>query len=385
MSLEELTAKTIRDLLPVFGIPNDSRTCACPACGAERRGKSERRYAFGLRGDGRGGKCHRCSFSADVVKFAQQFLLGRVISPGDRVGFGEFCRAAERAGIMTPREDPTDHLRPRSNAEPKRWKAAEPIAPEVRERPPIAEVRNVWEACGIASADAEVSSWARSRGLDPALMTELDLFRALPPGEDPGFPWLRPWMIATRRAVFPVWDEDGALCSLRFRAICEVRGPKSTGPNGNWDVRRDVRLPDSIVIDSKTGKPVGLAYALGGAVLANDAALGLLRRTSTVDTVLVCEGEPDFATAVQTFSGRPNPPAIFGIWSGAWSPELALRVPSGARVILRVHPDSAGEAFAHSIAQTLKGRCQVGRSKPLTPEHSPDAAAENRRSEEAPR
>jgi hypothetical protein len=35
-------------------------------------------------------------------------------------------------------------------------------------------------------------------------------------------------------------------------------------------------------------------------------------------------------------------PAIFGITSGSWSDELAARIPSGTRIIVRTHHDQAG-------------------------------------------
>ena len=55
-------------------------------------------------------------------------------------------------------------------------------------------------------------------------------------------------------------------------------------------------------------------------------------------------------------------PACFGIESGAWSPQIADRVPTEASVVIRTHHDEPGERYAQQIASSLRGRCRIFRS-----------------------
>ncbi len=360
MSLRGLRARQISDLFPILGTPHDARSCACPACKAERRGKSDRRYAFGLRRDGRGGKCHRCGFSADLVRFAQQVLLDRVVAAGDRAGFSEFCRAAERAGIMAARGEFAGKP---PNPQPPNWNPTELL--EAQERPPQTEVQLIWDACGPVSGDKNVAEWARSRGFDPHLATKLDIFRTLPVwSRELDFPWIRSWMWATRRAVFPVWSENGELCSLRFRAICKVQGPKSVPPNGKTDLR--AHRPAGAILTDSSRNVLGQPYSVGSAVLANQTGRLLLQGITPASwqrKVVISEGEPDFATIVQLAESGV---AVFGIWSGAWSSEIARRIPDNTMVCIRVHHDLQGDRYANIIHHSLSQRCAILRSRRRT-------------------
>ena len=78
--------------------------------------------------------------------------------------------------------------------------------------------------------------------------------------------------------------------------------------------------------------------------------------------IVISEGEPDWLTWATRFAdSAEDAPAVLGIWSGAWSPEIAARIPSGARVIVRTHPDEAGDGYCRAIVSTLLGRCDVRR------------------------
>jgi hypothetical protein len=50
--------------------------------------------------------------------------------------------------------------------------------------------------------------------------------------------------------------------------------------------------------------------------------------------------------------------------SGAWSIDVAARVPSGARVYVRTDPDGAGDAYADLVNDFLGRRCDVRRWRP---------------------
>ena len=76
--------------------------------------------------------------------------------------------------------------------------------------------------------------------------------------------------------------------------------------------------------------------------------------------IVVCEGVPDWLTWASRYSDADLlAPAVLGIISGSWSQELAARVPDGAGVVVRQHPDDAGHGYAARIVATLRGRCDV--------------------------
>ncbi len=63
--------------------------------------------------------------------------------------------------------------------------------------------------------------------------------------------------------------------------------------------------------------------------------------------VVVTEGETDFLTLATWWSSSDeHAPATLGIVQGAWSPELADRIPEGARVVCRTDDDKQGCEYA---------------------------------------
>jgi hypothetical protein len=140
--------------------------------------------------------------------------------------------------------------------------------------------------------------------------------------------------------MLPVYDERGRMRSVRAWCVSESNDPK--------------RLPAS-------------GYRASGLVLACTSAVALLRAgvapSDARPRVVVVEGEPDFLTWATRFSdASPNVPAVLGVVAGAWSDEIAARIPSGARVIVRTHRDAAGERYAEAIKRTLWDRCAVLRA-----------------------
>ena len=83
--------------------------------------------------------------------------------------------------------------------------------------------------------------------------------------------------------------------------------------------------------------------------------------------VLVCEGETDFLAAVTAWGDGPGletAPAVIGIVSGAWTVDLAGRVPNGCTVTIATDPDPTGDGYAAKIAATLAARCKLRRWSP---------------------
>tara|TARA_R100000700_G_scaffold18733_1_gene25401 strand:+ start:166 stop:501 length:336 start_codon:yes stop_codon:yes gene_type:complete len=83
--------------------------------------------------------------------------------------------------------------------------------------------------------------------------------------------------------------------------------------------------------------------------------------------VVITEGGKDYLTWAAR-AGRVTPSddgpetfAVLSVWEGAWSAEIAARIPDGARVTIRTHTDKKGDKYAETIAETLHGRCVVKR------------------------
>jgi hypothetical protein len=106
-------------------------------------------------------------------------------------------------------------------------------------------------------------------------------------------------------------------------------------------------------------QPLKQGYPVARSVLA-----GRVDGLPTPISVVVVEGEPDFLTWATRYSdGDADAPIVFGVVCGAWSGELAARIPDGARVVVRTHQDPSGERYAAEIARTLLGRCRVVRPR----------------------
>ena len=76
-------------------------------------------------------------------------------------------------------------------------------------------------------------------------------------------------------------------------------------------------------------------------------------------SVIITEGAIDFLTVGTHFGCYEYAPAVLGILSGSWSDELAARIPTECRVVVRVHRDEAGAKYRDAIRRSLSGRCRV--------------------------
>jgi hypothetical protein len=75
--------------------------------------------------------------------------------------------------------------------------------------------------------------------------------------------------------------------------------------------------------------------------------------------VIITEGAPDFLTVATHYGCTEYAPAVLGVVSGSWSDELAARIPTECRVVVRVHRDEAGAKYLAAIRRSLSGRCRV--------------------------
>jgi hypothetical protein len=214
--------------------------------------------------------------------------------------------------------------------------------------PPAEEVVTLWLGCRSVLDDTEVSRWLSSRALDAADVDLLGLARALPLGL--ALPrWARfqrrTWAEAGYRAIVPMFDETGAVRSLRARRVVDGSDPKAIPPTG-----------------FRTGGLV-MADGLGRALLASGKRPDFWPQALPL-RIVIAEGEPDFLTWGTAFSdGDETAPAVIGVVSGSWNARIAERVPDGSRVIVWTDHDLAGEKYAVSIRETLSTRCTVLRAR----------------------
>lgn len=147
------------------------------------------------------------------------------------------------------------------------------------------------------------------------------------------------------RVVVPSFGPSGALVGLRARlpASGDVGGtPKELTPVGG-------------AVKSTT-----LADRRGQRLLSGEL-------TSVDGPVVIVEGVTDFLAFVAVDQTRPGGPvagATFGTYSGAWTSDLAARIPSGAVVKVGTDADDAGEAYWLQIHKSFGGRCDLRRVRP---------------------
>jgi CHC2 zinc finger len=203
------------------------------------------------------------------------------------------------------------------------------------------EVAALWAACIPADEDDEVAAWIRSRGIALAHLVDRDLARAL--RRDAKVPaWAqcgRPWTATGHRLVVPTFDARGRMVSCQARAIVPHRA-KAVWPKSP--------TPETLVAHGVFADPLGRMLLATGE--APDWWQGPMR-------VEICEGIPDTLTLATMFGDdETEAPAVLGFASGAWTREIADRIPDGAEIIIWEHRDSSGTKFTDHILHTMKGR-----------------------------
>jgi hypothetical protein len=218
--------------------------------------------------------------------------------------------------------------------------------PRVARRPPLGEVVEVWKHIAKPILDVpDVAALWRERGLDLAAIEDRDLARALPQGAAMpkwAFGGGAKWSEGPNRLLIPMFEAAGEITSLHARA---ARAPKGA-PKGLSPLHCEI---------------AGLVFAdpLAHLVLAGRGH-DLLRAA----WLLIAEGGPDFLTETTRHSDADEKaPAVIGAIAGSWTEEIAKRVPDGARVLVAVHHDDAGDKYAAAIVRTLADRCEVRRQR----------------------
>lgn len=341
----------------------------CPACGATRRGRQDRRAPIGVYQAGTRWKCNACQAGGDGIDLLAWALCGRGVAQMSREDWSKI-RAWDGADL------------------PPRTAAPVPAAPRW---PPHGEVRRVWDALtriwGDEPQAEEARLWLQLRKIDPARVEALDLARVRTataeglPEWVPGWPW---------GLALPLVDCTGQIRSLRWRAprgasvgrvpLRERYRSAATG-TGMEAARARVLLADARVVRvledaprPKSRTPTGFEAA--GLVMACPVARAIWGRTGEVPPmigmpegagvawdgrVLLVEGDMDFLTwaAHPGRAGAAGRYAVIGYTSGAWTPAHAARLPAGCTVLLRHQGDAAGLAYERTIRATLPGSVQV--------------------------
>jgi len=238
-----------------------------------------------------------------------------------------------------------------------RQKPPSPPAPlPSLKRPPASEINALWEASQPVCAEPEASSWLKARGLESYVVSGLELARVLPQGFPLSrwaryrgrLPQVQSWAALGHRLLLPCYGPTGQLESIRARCIgADSPAPKSLPPAG---------------------------YSTKGLVMADSLGRHLLKEGRIpswwdVEDVgplrlIIVEGEPDYLTWATRFSDSAEySPAVWGIMSGSWTEQIAARIPSGTRVIIRTDHDHAGEKYAALIYKSLATRCKLMRAQ----------------------
>ncbi len=274
-------------------------------------------------------KCHGCGKGGDVISLVA--AVERLTLPRD---FREALQfAANIAGIALSDGDA-----------PKRYvERPQPVPVQPKPYPPIADVRAVWGMAAPVGTDSEATAWLRSRGLEPDRIEEQQAARVLGPSMPlPQWAAFRgsrdhavPWTATGHRIVVAMRDCAGAIQSIRARSIVDSDDPKALPPSGYRSSGIVMACPIATMMLASGAWP---AFADG--------------------RLVIVEGEPDFLS----WAGRSPGPrmlAVIGITSGAWTPEIAAKVPNDSRVIIRTDLDTAGDKYAEAIRATLEPRCTI--------------------------
>ncbi len=222
-----------------------------------------------------------------------------------------------------------------------------PSSETPRKYPDREQVIGLLSQTTMCCDDEQGAKWLSGRSIDPKQVDVRGLAYMLPP--DAQLPaWARyrrqNWTSLGYRLIIPLYNESGIVTSVRA-------GRVTADPD---DLDAPKRLPPS-------------GCRLTGLVMANAVAIDLLRTGAWPEWaeqpgIVIAEGEPDFLTSCTHLDTTPTT-AVFGIYSGSWTKELAERIPSGSSVWIWSDPDSAGDRYASTVGRSLAARCTIRRGR----------------------
>lgn len=332
----------------------------CPHCGAENREKGRTRHPIGMTTDRQGWHCFPCGLSGNVINLVCLSLLGS--SKAQREQWNQIRQWF--ASYQWCQDLPGQKIK--ALPKPLRKKSPPKTIPKDYSKALKhfkGEVQEFWSSTlkplsQSSKASEQARAWLNQRGFARQYITNIvdhDLVRILP-HQAPCPKWARfagrAWNKQGYHLVFPAFNSQGEIASLRARKILNSSGPKSIAPDG-----------------------AGAFPTARNFVQANDIGQLLLETGKKPEwwaenvpiKIVVVEGEPDFLSwSARISDADENPLAVFGIWSGAWTEEMAARIPEGSRVIIRTDHDKAGHRYAEKVRSTLSKRCTVLRTENRT-------------------
>jgi len=279
-------------------------------------------------------RCFSCGWTADALG-----MVALAHGMNTSTDFGEVIAIGAEIG---GRHDIADEIRGKREGHTERRKLAPvavPASEPAREYPDAEAVGEFWRACGPVGRSPSVVRLMMDRKLRFDIVDDLSLARVVRDGQSlpPGCLYKGlSWVETGHTLILPAWDASGALRSFRGWRVKTGVSPK--------------RLP-----------PTGFRQA--GLVQANRLGVMMLRGQVCPKQLWVLEGEPDYLVAATEFGIAD---AVIGIGSGSWTEEHARRVPSGTRVMVSTHADSAGDKYAAHVIETLGAARNVWRWRPAS-------------------
>jgi len=223
-------------------------------------------------------------------------------------------------------------------------------------RPPQGEVLGFSRGCGPVNEDVETCAWLRELGLDPERIGARDLVRTVALETDCP-PWARfgsaDWFHSGHRVLLPLWDARGELRSLRAIRVGEARA--------------DV---PAVLDPFHESRP----FPRKGLVLTEMVSLAVLRHPSAppedhayaVEMVRqhgfwIVPDELQFLSLASEWRIDADRPGVIGVLSGAWTAELAAKIPDGCTVTLLTGAGRAGARLATTVGRSLAPRVSAGK------------------------
>lgn len=166
--------------------------------------------------------------------------------------------------------------------------------------------------CRVIPKTMELPDWAKSGG-----------------ETKDGRKWNSDWIKSGHRLLIPMYDSNGNLRSLKARCLDVNSKMKNMMPKGF------------------SSKNLIMADHVGHGLLVNG------NPNNDPYNVVFCEGEVDFFVALQTRDTAPENTAVFGVYSGGWSKEHALRLGKNITLYFFTDRDTAGMKYKQDIAKTF--------------------------------
>lgn len=370
-ALYEELAGPVEPVATAFGLSfrRGHSLAPCPLCGAEQRGSHDTRGPLSLWSEGERWHCHRCNEDGDAAALVAAVVTGKAKPTG--ADEWALVRAhAEAAGLVAAPGGPVRRPEAAARVRPLAAHEAPPVRRE-RPRAEPAELAAVWDSCEPVTSG--MSAWLDGRGLDTEGVWVLDAARWLPPG--PGrlpawaalgnVSWSRGW-----RCLLRTWDERGRFVGLRARWTGDERPPhpyegaKEVGgtglrgggavyacPVGRWLLAQGTdALPGALAVQTARpwrGDEVPLGWRWDGRVLIVEGGPAWLRYAS--DPARVTDGP------------AKGTPAVFGVWSGAWTAAHGGRLAAVQNVAVATDDDEGGDKLAEAVAATLESWRRVNK------------------------